>query len=163
MTLTEIVLATMLALPGVHADDAPRLRPVADAIAEEAHDAPLWSGAAGERRTALVLTAIAAHESGLRESVRHCDVRGDHGRSVGLFQLQRGFAWFGYDEDEICNSDALQAHLALRVLRAHQATGVAGVGMLMRAYASGSAAKSSRAASEMAAAVARFEQMAPDE
>jgi hypothetical protein len=153
--LGETILAVMLALRSAEQGAAARLEPVAHAIAEEAAVAPLWPGDDGVRRTALVLVAIAWHESGFREEVRTCAVRGDGGASLGTTQLHRGFAWFGHTAEEICGSDALQARLALRVLGVHRGRGVASEAGLLRAYASGDAGRDTRAGRELRAALER--------
>lgn len=151
MTLFELTLWAMLGATPTEADRA-RLTPVAEAIASEAQGSPLWEGDAGEAATAIALVAIARHESHLRESVRRCQLKGDHGRSVGLFQVQRGWAWDGHDERAICESDRLQAALSLRVLGHYRKSCKSCAPLkLFQAYASGDPAKRSDAAKDTAA------------
>lgn len=56
---------------------------VAKAIADESNEHPVFSGDDGSRKTAALLVAIAYYESRFRP-----DAVGDHGRSLGLFQIQ---------------------------------------------------------------------------
>jgi hypothetical protein len=156
----ETILALLVALVGPSAGSPAGLEPVAAAIAEEAAGAPLWPGDEGVRRTALVLLAIGVHESGFRPAVRSCAVRGDGGKSLGAYQLFGRWAWGGLEPDAVCSSDALQAHLALRVLARHRERGVASEAGLLRAYASGSAGKDTRAGRELAATLARATRVA---
>lgn len=149
MILPDLVLAVFLSLPSAVQEDSARLRPISDAIAAEAEEAPLFAGDQGAEKTALLLSALAVHESGLRESVRTCAVKGDGGLSLGLFQLHAAWAWGGFSPRAVCDDDRLQAHLALRVLHAHARRGVTSLPGLFRAYASGNAGQPSRAADEL--------------
>jgi len=159
VTLSALILSVLVALP--HPPPEAHAVALADAIATAAHDAPLWVTGdagetpdaipAGEAATAAVLVGIATHEGGLRPEVARCAVTGDQGRSVGAFQLMRGRAWNGHARAEICESDALQASLALRVLGMSRRTGLDG---MLRAYASGSAAVHTRAGRELGGNVA---------
>ena len=147
--LAKTVFALLLStLAGDASEQAERVQPIAQAIADAAEAEPLWQGETGVRDTAALLVAVGWHESGWREAVRRCAVRGDHGRSLGAYQLG-AWAREPYASSEVCDSDALQARLALRVLHRHRARGVRGVPALMRAYAAGNAAVRSRAAEEM--------------
>lgn len=65
---------------------------------------------------AISLLTIAAHESSLRPSVANCERTGDHGRSIGLWQIQRHW-WRGHSRDEICSDPTLAAHLAAKAWR----------------------------------------------
>jgi len=56
---------------------------ISTAIASAATQDPLFEGELGGYKTAALLVALARHESGFRK-----DILGDHGRSVGLYQIQ---------------------------------------------------------------------------
>lgn len=128
--------------------------PVAAEIAEAAEETPLFDGAKGAEQMALVLVAIAHHESSLLERVRTCEVKGDGGRAIGLWQTHR-FWWKGHSEGEVCQSSALQARIAAKAIRYQVDRGVRSVPALMRAFASGSAGTRSRQADEMTATYKR--------
>lgn len=155
MTLSALVLSVLSAFP--HPPPEAHAHSLADAIATAAHEAPLWATGdagetpeaipAGEAATAAVLVAIARHEGGFRPDVARCLVTGDNGRSVGAYQVMRGRAWDGHTRAEICESDELQADLALRVLAMSRRAGLDG---MMRAYASGDAGRHTRAGRELA-------------
>jgi hypothetical protein len=138
--LSEAILRVALELP-IADKDPERISAITTAIADAAEADPLFAGEHGAEKTALLLLSIAHHESGLRDNVRTCAVKGDGGRSISAYQLNGKWAWGGYAPEDICSSDALQAKLALRVLHRHVANGVRGVPLLLRAYASGSAGK----------------------
>lgn len=157
MTLASLTLAVMLALP--HPPPEAHARALSDAIAEAAHQAPLWATGdggedhgsipAGEAATAAVLLAIARHESGFLVSVARCVVTGDKGRSIGSFQVQR-HAWGGHSRDDVCESDALQATLSLDVMRAQQKRAPrAGLWKWLAGYASGDMGVVTRASREL--------------
>jgi hypothetical protein len=126
MNLTAIVLAlwfsisTSTAPPAGICVDPPETRAPACELAEtigdvaEAH--PLWEGDDGKRATALMLGAIARHESSLDPRVLACDRRGDGGLSVTAFQLRRG-SWFGLSAAALCGDSELAARVALGHLR----------------------------------------------
>lgn len=61
-----------------------------------------------------VLTRIAWYESALRPDVARCSVRGDHGRSLGLFQIQ---PIDPRDRGRACGSVHDQVALALSYVR----------------------------------------------
>jgi hypothetical protein len=113
------------------AEDVDRYTQIAEVVLREAAKNPLWGEPVelqedGEvpahvAATATLLWAIAYHESGLRQSVRDCRVAGDNGRSMGLFQLMKGWAWQGHSKEEICGSDEVQARLALALLHRYRA------------------------------------------
>jgi hypothetical protein len=141
---------TFWALVGLASPSDDRLVPVADAVAAVSADAPVFAGDAGDAATAFALAAIGRHESGLRESVRCCRLRGDQGRSIGIFQVMRGeLGWGGHAAEDICASDLLQARLARDVLAYHRDRCAAcGPAYLFQAYASGDGGKESDAAKD---------------
>lgn len=100
-----------------------RYKEVAADIVEVAFDEnepPLFDGPAGREATALLLTAVAWHESGFRKDVETCQgplAKGDDGRSIGLFQIMQGKNRQGYSAKEICSDRKLQVRLGLHVLR----------------------------------------------
>jgi hypothetical protein len=157
MTLEALALGAML---GVHAlgGSAPaseaeqaRLQPVAISIAHETEalaekDKELFKGPSAEEATALLLVAIGKRESGFREDVRRCRRTGDSGRTIGTYQLMGPWAWNGERREAICESDELQARLALRVLTTYRGTCGPSTHRLLNAYASGTCAKGTRAA-----------------
>ena len=164
MTLSALILSVLVALP--HPPPEAHARALSEAIATAAHDAPLWATGdggetpdaipAGEAATAAVLVGIGFHESGFLERLARCQYRGaegDHGRSLGTWQLQGRLSWGPYTRVEICDSDALQAERAVEVLQIHRRRGVSLDGML-RAFASGNAATYTRAGRELAGNVA---------
>jgi hypothetical protein len=163
MTLSETVLGVMLALHPAKPGDADRLAPLANAIATEAEASPLWPGETGALRTAMIAASVAVHESGLLDDVRSCKRRGDHGSSLGWFQLHSPFAWGGHSAEEICSDDALQTRLALRIMTIQRDRGVSAPDAILRAYASGSAGRDSKAARELAATYRRALRLAAEE
>src|SRR5262245_52971815 len=89
--MEHFVLAAILSLarPPV-ADDTTRLTQIASdvtAVVEEPGAPVLFDGPAGREATALLLVAIAAHESGFAPKVDACLERGDGGRSRTMWQL----------------------------------------------------------------------------
>ena len=162
MTLAALTLSVLLALPHPPAED--HARALSEAIANAAHQSPLWvtgdagetDGAipAGEAATAAVLVGVGYHESGFLERIARCRYRGlegDRGRSLGSWQLQGPVSHGAHNRVTICESDAIQAERAVAVLMMHRRTGLAG---MLHAFASGDAAKPSRAGRELAANVA---------
>lgn len=116
--LSALVLNVIISLKNPeHADaERERLRPVAEAIAGEAQAGATFAGEDGPRKTAVWLVTAAHHESGFLESVRTCRRKGDAGRAISLYQMQR-WATRGYTAEQVCSSDALQAYLAARAVR----------------------------------------------
>jgi hypothetical protein len=152
MTIAELTLAAVTALaPPTDVADAARLKEAARAIAAAAEATPLWPSDAGRAATASLLVAIAFHESGLREDVQRCRVRGDRGRSLGMFQLMRDASWSDVAPQTICDSDALQARLAAGALsRFRRVCEACFPQRWINGYASGDVRKPTRAASEIA-------------
>ena len=68
------------------------------AIAMDENEPPLFTGPAAREATAVLLSAIAWHESGYRKDVDVCKgvrSKGDNGRSVGLLQVMAGTSQLG--------------------------------------------------------------------
>ena len=161
MTLAALTLSVLLALP--HPPAEAHARALSEAIAAASHASPLWvtvtvdgedSIPAGEAATAAVLVGVGYHESGFLERIARCRYRGlegDRGRSLGSWQLQGPVSHGAHNRVTICESDAIQAERAVAVLMMHRRTGLAG---MLHAFASGDAAKPSRAGRELAANVA---------
>jgi hypothetical protein len=107
--------------------------------------------AQGREATRDLLLAIAEHESSFRESIVRCHVRGDNGRAHGAYQLHTE-AFGDHSAGEVCASDALQARLALTVLRQYMKMfphlGIVGA---VRGYASGRPRQDTAAAREILA------------
>ena len=90
-----------------------RYQAIAQAIADVALDpseAPLFAGADGRVRTAVLLASIASLESGFRADIATCHTNGDHGRAWGLFQSEKS-------QRRACASVTSAAHLALEQIR----------------------------------------------
>lgn len=109
-----------------------------------------FRGPAASDAAAVALVAIGQHESGFRAAVGNCLINGDGGRSVTFYQLMRGAAWDGHTRADLCPSGPLAAYLALGVLNRYTApckvrTPIA----FFRAYAAGSCAAASRAATDI--------------
>lgn len=144
-----------------HADARARYESVAAdiaAVVNEESEPPLFEGPAGREATAMLLTAIAWHESGFRKDVETCHgprSKGDHGRSIGLFQIIQGPNREGYSAKEICADRKLQVRLGLHALR--RAKDFCGGGPLvwLQAYGSGRCHFPHRAARNMCAAFER--------
>lgn len=65
-------------------------------------------------KEAEILTRIAWYESAFRPDVARCGVTGDHGKSLGIFQIQPQNS---YDRRAACGSLYQQAQLALETVR----------------------------------------------
>lgn len=127
-------------------------------VAFEEDEAPLFDGPAGREATALLLTAIAWHESGFRKDVETCHgpiAKGDQGRSIGLFQIIRGPNREGHSAKEICSDRKLQVRLGLHVLRRAKEFCGGPPLVWLQAYGSGRCNLSHRASRNMCAAFER--------
>lgn len=153
MELAPLVLAALSALPRPPGGTAETRREAVDAIVAAASERPLFERAAGSdgtaeiAATALVLAAIAQHESSFDPRVGSCRVRG--GGAISYFQLLGAFSLGGHSQAEVCASPTLAARLALRVLhlqkrRCKSCT----IPSWLAGYASGSPARPSRASRE---------------
>ncbi len=90
------------------------------AIAMDENEPPLFSGPAGREATAVLLSAIAWHESHFRKDVDACKgarAKGDKGRSISLLQVMAGPNYEGHSASEICQDRRLAIRLGLHVLR----------------------------------------------
>jgi hypothetical protein len=162
-SLTATITAVLLAMvrPSVSWAPVPndRIEIIADdiALAAQLHDGAPFTGPDRVLKLALAGSVIALHESNLAEKVVSCRYDGDplrgwepgRGRSITHFQLHKGAAWFGHTKAEICRSGPLSAYLALGILGRH--TGVSSPRAAFNAYASGSAARYSKAAGRQCA------------
>ena len=108
-------------------EEAFRYYRIAQEFAEVAHTHPIGT----EKETVLILTAVAFHESGLSEEVETCEVRGDGGRSITMFQLQRP-AWGDFVREELCRDNKLAAERAADLLSRYGS-----IRRAFNAYASG--------------------------
>ena len=126
-----------------------RLETFVTPVSTESSAAPLWEGEAGTLATGLSLLAIGQHETRFREGPRRCKPRGPY---VGTYQILPGPNLAAHPVKEVCESDDLQARLALRLLqraRAQCKTRCTAA-FLFRAYASGSGGTDSAEAREIA-------------
>src|SRR5829696_1555990 len=98
--LGSLVMAAVVAIAQGPATKEPhRLQAIAADIssATARHQRPLFDGEGGPLATALMLVAIAKHESEFHANVDDCTRRGDIGRSITIFQLLRGPNWGGHE------------------------------------------------------------------
>jgi hypothetical protein len=164
--LVSVLVAARHGVPTTE-EDMSRYRQIAELVVRESALDPLWGEPvalddetpvpAHVAATATLLWAIGAHESGMREEVRRCAIKGDQGRSIGLFQLQRGWTWGGNSLADICASDAMQVRLALRVLKTYRAMNRgAPPRFWINGYASGDGGRSTRASKELRELWERF-------
>jgi hypothetical protein len=157
MVLSEIVLGLLLALrgpdPTVHAKMIDP-EPLALEIADAAEETPLFDTEQGVEKMALILVSYAKHESDYLERVRTCEVVGDGGRAIGLWQVHAMW-WGGHSKQEVCSSSGLQARLAAKAIRYQVNRGVRSVPAISRAFASGDAGKDSHQARELYATYKR--------
>lgn len=132
MDSINLIVAAMLSLTPEQfrpADDTPK-QATYEAIATDIYTAvhaPLVSttnpngelpfdGPMAVEATEAALTAIAANESSYDENVRSCKKKGDHGRSVSIFQILSGPGRGGKTETEVCENPVLAAQLAINIL-----------------------------------------------
>ena len=112
-----------------------------------------FDGDGAREATAAMLLAIAHHESGLREDIEDCsrcdgrDATCDRGKSIGMYQLHQGAAWFGHPRASICADNELATALALKVLLANRRGGHALA--IFNGYASGNMANRGAAAARI--------------
>ena len=110
------------------------------AVAMDESEPPLFKGAAGREATAILLSAVAWHESGFRKDVDICKgirSKGDNGLSVGLLQVMRGRNYEGHSAKEICDDRKLGIRLGLHVLRRAKETCSGGPRLWLQSYAAG--------------------------
>lgn len=147
MSIYILILSVMLAItpsklrPTTDSDRMETYKAIAQGISA-AVDTPIsvlpFDGPAAKEASALALAVIAFNESGYRQEVRDCRVKGDNERSATVFQLIRGPGRLTYTEKEICSDDALAARLSLNVLTWYMYTGT--VKSIFQGYATGNAA-----------------------
>ncbi len=153
MDLAALVLAALAALPRPAGGTAESRKVAVDAIVAAAAERPLFEratdgdGSAELAATALVLAAVAQHESAFDPRVGSCQIRG--GGAISYFQLLGAYSLGGHSKAEVCASPALAAKLALRVLhlqkrRCKQCS----ISSWLAGYASGSPSRPSRTSRE---------------
>lgn len=137
MSVEALVAAAMVSLVKPDTEGGrQRLATMAATFVEEARPVALWPGDDGLLATTLMLVAIGYHESTFHEKTRRCLPR--PGAYLGLFQILPGPNTRPHTIAEVCASDALQARLALRVIkRARDRCPRCTPAFLVRAYASG--------------------------
>jgi len=86
--LTAWVVSAMVSWVPPRAADEARYVSIAEDIAAVAWEAPVFPTDDGVAKTALLMAAIASYESFYRADVDDFRVKGDHGRSLGLMQVQ---------------------------------------------------------------------------
>jgi hypothetical protein len=151
----ELVLAAILSFSrgSIIAKDAVPLDEVATDIVSviEAQDAPqLFEGPARREAAALLLVAIAAHESGFSRAIDQCHRRGDSGRSRTMWQLIGKVHLAGHSYKEVCADRRLAARLALATLaRAWQKNPYATPQRLINAYTAGTWTAETRASRDI--------------
>jgi hypothetical protein len=119
---TSYLLAAMMAWVPPRPSDVPRYHTIAEdavAVAFDENEQPAFEGAYSREKTALLLLSIASLESNFRADVDRGDVRGDHGRSWGLFQINIGTGRTveGWSGAELVNDRRKGFRVALRLVR----------------------------------------------
>jgi hypothetical protein len=167
--ITWVVAAMFAWTPAKEADRA-RYTEIASDLAAVVYDPaeePLFPGADGRARTALVLASIAAHESTFRADVEDGRARGDGGTSWCFMQLHIGSGktlegWTGRDvtaDRQLCFRAGL--HIARESFRMCNGSPE---NEMLAAYASGQCGRSpeSRAMMSRAIAYSRHHPMTDD-
>jgi hypothetical protein len=162
--LSAIVLSAVLStVKGPAANDSARLTSIARDISAvvATHEKEVFAGEGGDVALAMMLVALAKHESEFLASVDSCVRRGDDGRSITLFQILRGPNWGGHTADEICGDRKLAVKLAIRLLARPLAAGAKLTPqMIANAYATGSPGKQNTASKDICAQWERLSQRA---
>jgi hypothetical protein len=116
--LTLTLAAVLSVAKGPVAADRARLSAIARDItaAVELDGGALFPGEGGSVALAMMLVAIAKHESDLDPAIDTCKKKGDGGRSISMFQILRGPNWAGHTADDICADRRLAARIAISVL-----------------------------------------------
>jgi hypothetical protein len=128
------------------------------AVAMDEDEPPLFTGPAAREATAVLLSAVAWHESGFRKDVDICKgarSKGDKGRSVGLLQVMKGPNYEGHSATEICQDRRLAIRLGLHVLRRAKETCRGGPRVWLQSYAAGGCGIRSSSARDACAAFER--------
>ena len=131
------------------------------AVAMDENEPPLFKGPAGREATAILLSAVAWHESGFRKDVDICKgilSKGDKGRSVGLLQVMKGRNYEGHSATEICQNRRLAIRLGLHVLRRAKETCHGGPRVWLQSYAAGGCGVRSSSSRDACAAFERVGQ-----
>jgi Transglycosylase SLT domain len=131
------------------------------AVAMDENEPPLFKGPAGREATAILLSAVAWHESGFRKDVDICKgvrSKGDDGLSVGLLQVMKGRNYEGHSAMEICRDRRLAIRLGLHVLRRAKETCHGGPRLWLQSYAAGFCGVNSSSARDACAAFERVGQ-----
>lgn len=148
------MLAALLSLArGNAAKDMVPLDEVATDVVSvvQAGDAPrLFEGPGRREAAALLLVAIAAHESGFSRAIDRCEKRGDGGRSRTMWQLIGKVHLAGHSYAEVCKDRRLAARLALTALaRAWHKNPYATPQRLINAYTAGTWTAETRASRDI--------------
>ncbi len=131
------------------------------AVAMDENEPPLFKGPAGREATAVLLSAVAWHESGFRKDVDICKgvrSKGDNGLSVGLLQVMKGRNYEGHSAMEICQDRRLAIRLGLHVLRRAKETCRGGPRLWLQSYAAGFCGVDSSSSRDACAAFERVGQ-----
>lgn len=131
------------------------------AVAMDESEPPLFKGPAAREATAVLLSAVAWHESGFRKDVDICKgarSKGDQGLSVGLLQVMKGRNYEGHSALEICQDRRLAIRLGLHVLRRAKETCHGGPRIWLQSYAAGGCSVHSSSARDACAAFERVGQ-----
>jgi hypothetical protein len=131
------------------------------AVAMDENEPPLFKGPAAREATAVLLSAVAWHESGFRKDVDICKgvrSKGDQGMSVGLLQVMKGRNYEGHSQLEICQDRQLGIRLGLHVLRRAKETCHGGPRLWLQSYAAGWCGVRSSSARDACAAFERVGQ-----
>jgi len=148
-----LVLSAVLSVAaGPAAKEPERLKSIATDIAAGVSESEhtVFEGDGGKLATALMLVAIAKHESEFHSKVDDCSRRGDTGRSITIFQILRGPNWGGHDDRAICGDRKLATKLALGLLaRPLAKRSRMTPQMLANAYATGAPGNGNQAAKDI--------------
>jgi hypothetical protein len=131
------------------------------AVAMDENEPPLFKGPAAREATAVLLSAVAWHESGFRKDVEICKgirSKGDNGLSVGLLQVMRGRNYEGHSATEICKDRRLAIRLGLHVLRRAKETCHGSPRTWLQSYAAGYCGVDSSSSRDACAAFERVGQ-----
>jgi hypothetical protein len=130
-------------------------------VAMDEDEPPLFKGPAAREATAVLLSAVAWHESGFRKDVDICKglrSKGDNGLSVGLLQVMKGRNYEGHSAMEICKDRKLAIRLGLHVLRRAKETCQGGPRAWLQSYAAGGCGVNSTSSRDACAAFERVGQ-----
>lgn len=127
-TLAAWLLGAMVTWspPAVHREGAEEARARYESIADDIafvsldpDEPPVFEGTSGRAKTALLVAAIASYESGYRKDVDTGQVRGDHGKSWCIMQIQvRGKTAEGWTGEDLVEERKRCVRAALHRIRA---------------------------------------------